>query len=39
MMEVVMNIGTGEFTAPSTGIYTFDIKYIDPNDGGGGSGN
>ena len=31
-----LNTGTGEFTAPFTGIYTFDVKYIDPNDGGGG---
>jgi hypothetical protein len=31
-----LNVGTGEFTAPSTGIYTFDVKYIDPNDGGAG---
>jgi hypothetical protein len=31
-----LNIGTGEFTAPSTSIYTFDVKYIDPNDGGAG---
>jgi hypothetical protein len=31
-----LNTGTGEFTAPSTGIYTFDVKYIDPNDGGAG---
>ena len=31
-----LNVGTGEFTAPTTGIYTFDIKYIDPNDGGAG---
>jgi hypothetical protein len=33
---VGLNVGTGEFTAPSTGIYTFDVKYIDPNDGGAG---
>jgi hypothetical protein len=31
-----LNTGTGEFTAPYTGIYTFDVKYIDPNDGGAG---
>ena len=31
-----LNIGTGEFTAPSMSIYTFDVKYIDPNDGGAG---
>jgi hypothetical protein len=31
-----LNSGTGEFTAPATGIYTFDIKYTDPNDGGAG---
>jgi hypothetical protein len=31
-----LNGGTGEFTAPSTGIYTFDVKYTDPNDGGAG---
>jgi hypothetical protein len=31
-----LNIGTGEFTAPFTSIYTFDVKYIDPNDGGAG---
>ena len=31
-----LNTGTGEFTAPSTGIYTFDVKYTDPNDGGAG---
>jgi len=31
-----LNIGTGEFTAPSTSIYTFDVKYIEPNDGGAG---
>ena len=31
-----LNVGTGEFTAPSTGIYTFDVKYTDPNDGGAG---
>jgi len=31
-----LNVGTGEFTAPNTGIYTFDVKYIDPNDGGAG---
>ena len=31
-----LNIGTGEFTAPFTGIYTFDVKFIDPNDGGAG---
>lgn len=31
-----LNAGTGEFTAQYTGIYTFDVKYTDPNDGGGG---
>ena len=31
-----LSIGTGEFTSPSTGIYTFDVKYTDPNDGGAG---
>jgi len=31
-----LNIGTGEFTAPSTSIYTFDVKYIEPGDGGAG---
>jgi hypothetical protein len=31
-----LNAGTGEFTAPYTGIFTFDVKYIDPNDGGAG---
>jgi hypothetical protein len=31
-----LNIGTGEFTAPSTSIFTFDVKYTDPNDGGAG---
>jgi hypothetical protein len=31
-----LNAGTGEFTAPGTGIFTFDVKYIDPNDGGAG---
>jgi hypothetical protein len=31
-----LNTSTGEFTAPSTGIYTFDVKYTDPNDGGAG---
>jgi hypothetical protein len=31
-----LNVGTGEFTASYTGIYTFDVKYTDPNDGGAG---
>jgi len=31
-----LNTGTGEFTAPFTGIYTFDVKYIAPNDGENG---
>jgi len=31
-----LNTGTGEFTASSTGIYTFDVKYTDPNDTGAG---
>lgn len=31
-----LNTGTGEFTASSTGIYTFDVKYNDPNDTGAG---
>jgi hypothetical protein len=31
-----LNTGTGEFTTPSTGIYTFDVKYIAPNDGENG---
>lgn len=31
-----LNSGTGEFTAPATGIYTFDVKYIAPNDGENG---
>jgi hypothetical protein len=31
-----LNVGTSEFTAPSTGIYTFDVKYISPNDGESG---
>jgi len=30
-----LNIGTGEFTAQYTGLYTFDITYIVPADGGG----
>jgi len=31
-----LNTGTGEFTAPFTGIYTFDVKYLAPNDGENG---
>ena len=31
-----LNTGTGEFTAPATGIYTFDVKYVAPNDGENG---
>jgi hypothetical protein len=30
-----LNTGTGEFTAPFTGLYTFDIKYIAPSTGDG----
>jgi hypothetical protein len=30
-----LNVGTGEFTAPYTGIYTFDIKYVAPSTGDG----
>ncbi len=30
-----LNEGTGEFTAPYTGLYTFDVKYIVPGIGGG----
>ena len=30
-----LNIGTGEFTAGFTGLYTFDIKYIAPSTGDG----
>lgn len=30
-----LNAGTGEFTAQFTGLYTFDITYIVPSDGGG----
>ncbi len=30
-----LNVGTGEFTAGSTGLYTFDIKYIAPSTGDG----
>jgi hypothetical protein len=26
-----LNVGTGEFTAPFTGLYTFDIKYNSPS--------
>ena len=25
-----LNVGNGEFTAPSTGLYTFDVKYSSP---------
>jgi hypothetical protein len=30
-----LNIGTGEFTAAYTGLYTFDVKYIAPGVGDG----
>jgi hypothetical protein len=30
-----LNVGTGEFTAQFSGLYTFDITYIVPSDGGG----
>jgi hypothetical protein len=30
-----LNIGTGEFTADYTGLYTFDVKYIAPSTGDG----
>jgi hypothetical protein len=30
-----LNAGTGEFTAQYAGLYTFDITYIVPSDGGG----
>lgn len=26
-----LNVGNGEFTSPSTGLYTFDVKYSSPN--------
>jgi hypothetical protein len=26
-----LNIGTGEFTSPATGLYTFDVKYNSPS--------
>jgi hypothetical protein len=30
-----LNVGTGEFTAEYSGLYTFDIKYIAPSTGDG----
>jgi hypothetical protein len=30
-----LNVGTGEFTAQYTGLYTFDVKYIAPATGDG----